>query len=76
MENLFYTILISVDFAQYEILRAKVCKFWEGCCHCLCTGIGYNWPCDNAGPRSAVGRAPDSLLLLLLYCCFTSTLNI
>ena len=30
MENLFYTILISVDFAQYEILRAKVCKFGKG----------------------------------------------
>ena len=31
MESLSYTILISVDFAQDEILRAKVWALWQGC---------------------------------------------
>ena len=30
MVYLFYGIHISVDLAQYEIFRAKVCYIWQG----------------------------------------------
>ena len=30
MVELFYTTLISVDLAQYEIFHAKVCDIWQG----------------------------------------------
>ena len=28
--NYFYTILISIDLAQYEIFSGKVCDIWSG----------------------------------------------
>ena len=30
MVQLFYTTLTSVDFAQFEIVCAKVCEIWQG----------------------------------------------
>ena len=35
--RVFYTILLSVDLALYEIFCDKLCDFWQGLCSVLVT---------------------------------------